>query len=89
MTTIIVAQRHLTQGIPGNPCTCPVALAVIDAYPHAWDVTIGDQYISMHHQALFRLLTIPAGVRALVTAIDRGEFVKPFSFELDYPAVTP
>jgi len=88
MTTVSVTAEHIAEGVPGDACACPVAFAVRDAFPHAQDVTVGDLYISMYDRGQSRLLIMPADVRALIGAIDRNRAVDPFTFELDYPAVT-
>ena len=87
MTTINVTAEHLTEGIPGDACACPVVLAVSDAFPGAEDVTVGDLYISMYHQRQSLLLPMPADVRVLIAAIDSRKPVEPFTFDLNYPAV--
>ena len=88
MTAVNVTRQNLDEGRPGDACACPVVLAVSDAFPDAEDVTVGDKYISMYHAGQSRLLLIPEDVRALIGAIDRGKSVEPFTFDLDYPAVT-
>jgi len=88
MTTVSVTAGHLSLGIPGDCGKCPVALAIEDAFPHAIGVSVGDRYISMCSEGAPELLIIPESVRALIADIDTGTPVDPFTFELDYPAVT-
>ena len=88
MTIVSVTAGHLSLGIPGDCGNCPVALAIEDAFPHAIGVSVGDQYISMCSEGAPELLIIPESVRALIADIDTGTPVDPFTFELDYPAVT-
>lgn len=88
MTAVSVTARHLSLGIPGDCGNCPVALAVEDAFLRAVGVSVGDRYISMQHEGQPQLLAIPDDVRAPIAAIDGEISVEPFTFELDYPAVT-
>jgi len=88
MTAVSVTADHLTLGIPGDCGNCPVALAVEDAFPRAVGVSVGDLYISMRHEGRDELLIIPEDARALIADIDAERPVEPFTFELDYPAVT-
>ena len=85
MTTINVTSQHLTRGIPGDCNTCPVALAIEDAFPNAASVTVGGQYLSFQDGGRVVVLNIPETGRIAIGAIDRGELLEPFTFELDYP----
>lgn len=86
MTAVSVTAGHIAKGIPGDACGCAVALAVIDAFPDAENVSVGDLYVAMYIGSRSELLPIPENVRALITVIDRDGTVEPFTFELDYPA---
>ena len=85
MTSISVTRRCLTEGIPGARPACPVVLAVVDAFPDAQNVTVGNRYVSMYYEERDELMIIPEEIRSLIADIDTGTPVEPFTFELDYP----
>lgn len=90
MTTISVTAGHITKGYPGDCALCPVALAITDALP-------GLAYLAIHYQDIdvgprpdedVITIEMPAAVRDFIRAFDAFDPVEPFTFELDYPAVT-
>ena len=76
MKTIEVTQCHIDSGEKYSPCGCPVALALKSATRHGWSVGVHSAMTSSH----IRLL--PSETIDYIAAFDRGEDVKPFSFEL-------
>ena len=89
MTTITVTAEHMANGLPGDCASCPVALAVEDAFPRATGVAVGHRYISIDDEGGTVCLIIPDDVQDLIHDIDAGDYVEPFTFDMDYPAVTP
>ena len=89
MTAVSVTAEHMANGFPGDCTSCPVALAVEDAFPQATGVTVGHRYISIDDGGQTVCLIIADDVQDLIHDIDAGDYVEPFSFDLDYPAVTP
>ena len=90
MTTISIKAKHLANGVPGDCEHCPVALAILDAIPGPIDVMVGPDEISISRGDLWIPFRVPQEVVAFIRAFDDGgnEAVDPFTFELDYPAVT-
>lgn len=84
MFRIKVTQRHIDEGVPGNVCSCMVALALEEAsgglsvVVGAWDVTF--RYAKGVDGAFN--VDLPYGVEKKIVLFDSGKTVKPFSFSL-------
>jgi hypothetical protein len=84
---IAVTADHIARGIPKDPRTCPVALAIRSALPSM-------KYISVVFSTAFLLRDsmreyeafLPEEVVIFVDDFDNGLPVFPFEFELDIPA---
>jgi hypothetical protein len=90
MTIISVTAEHIAKGFPGDCGDCPVWHAIAAAIPglaylrvRYLDIDVrprpGDDMVS---------IDLPAEPVAFIRAFDVGRPVEPFTFELDYPAVT-
>jgi hypothetical protein len=84
MTTVSVTAEHITKGFARDCERCPVALAIRDAFPAVAHVTVTGLYVRMG----IREHEMPAEVQQFTWAFDTGQPIEPFTFELDYPAVT-
>ena len=90
MTAINVTAGHIARGEPENCEACPVALAIMDALPSAGVPSVGPSEVT------FRVavdkwvdIDLPRAVSDFIETFDGGTAdVEPFTFELDYPAVT-
>jgi hypothetical protein len=90
MTTINVTAEHIARGEPENCERCPVALAIMDALPGAGVPEVGPS------QVTFRVaddkwadIDLPQAAGDFIETFDGGTAdVEPFTFDLDYPAVT-
>ena len=89
MTAVSVTARHIATGIREDCEGCPVALAVIDALPDIPYVIVSPEAITVGPIDAETRITPPAKVQDFIWAFDGGGLVEPFTFELDYPAVTP
>ncbi len=88
---IHVTRRHIARGIPRLCLACPVALAIDEAFPQAWRVSVQRLEVHIHftdsyHRATYRL---PLRVQAFIADFDNGDNVKPFSFNLEMNGTTP
>lgn len=91
MTAVNVTAEHIAEGIRQDCERCPVALAIAAALPDL-------RYISVLSRAIIVLprgrdfinIDTPRAVRKFVRDFDAGygDPVEPFSFDLEYPAVT-
>jgi hypothetical protein len=91
MTTVSVTAEHIARGEPGDCGWCPIALAVADALPGLAYLSIRLQDIDLRPRPDEDLIVIgmPDEAVDFILDFDAGKPVKPFTFELDYPAVTP
>lgn len=78
MKTIEVTQCHIDSGEPRSCQGCPVALALKSATLHGWAVGVRSAMTGCHHRLL------PHKTIEFIRAFDRGEDVKPFSFEFKW-----
>lgn len=71
---IKIRQEHIEQGVPGNVCKCPVALAIKDVLGTA----------QVHSDTITHKygVTSKAKVKQFVRAFDAGQTVEPFNFWL-------
>jgi hypothetical protein len=78
MTTITVTQEDINVGMPNRCYRCPVALALTRAFNETAEVLYGSAYIVDSRQ----YLKLPIEVSCFISSFDKGEPVKPFSFEV-------
>ena len=84
MTAISVTAGHIAKGFARDCEHCPVALALRDAFPEVRHISVTSLYVRMG----IREHELPAEVQQFTWEFDTGQPVGPFTFELDYPAVT-
>jgi hypothetical protein len=86
MTTVNVTQAHIYRGVPGDPCACPVALAVRDVFPRAKFISIGASTFAVKHSGskFNTYYDIPRSVASFILAFDglTSGTPAPFSFQL-------
>lgn len=89
MTAVSVTARRIAKGVPGDCGWCPVALAMAVAFPGLTYLSVGltDIIVQFIEGGKVSLST-PREVHEFIRAFDLGQPVEPFTFELDYPAVT-
>lgn len=92
MTTITVTADHIAEGIPGECTECPIALAIVEALPELTEVAVYTDRIGIWTERPpglgFIEVVLPAEAAAFIEAYDGTMDAQPFTFELDYPAVT-
>ncbi len=88
MTAISVTAEHIAKGEPENRERCPVALAIMDALPNATAIEVTGTLLSISHGEQFFTTRLPPKASEFVRDFDDSEPVQPFTFDLDYPAVT-
>lgn len=77
---IIVTQDHINNGRPASPCDCPIALAMKENTGEKWEVCNVLMWKMVDTSENYRL---PSEARDFIYLFDRGEEVKPFSFEVE------
>ena len=87
MTTVSVTEAHIDAGVSGSCSHCPIALALIDAFPET-DVSVNGATVDILPWAGAEIrLNLPAGVEDFIVRFDEDGFGEPFSFTVDYPEV--
>jgi len=91
MTAVTVTAEHIANGERGECMGCPVWLAITDALPGLAYLAVFIQDIQLRPDPDDddAEVEMPAEVLDFVRDFDLGLPVEPFTFELDYPAVTP
>jgi hypothetical protein len=87
MTAITVTAGHIAKGEAGECERCPVALAILDAFPDPVYVSVGLDNIIVGPPGT--VIDAPLEVRAFIEVFDSTGDGEPFTFTLDYPTVTP
>jgi hypothetical protein len=87
-TLITVTAEHIAHGVRESCTDCPVALAIMDALPCTDLIAVDGDEVTFGEIADWTEVKFPAEVQLFIKAFDDGEPVEPFSFTLDYPAVT-
>lgn len=89
-TTINVTAEHIAQGVQAECTRCPIALAIGEALPDATYVSVNLRAIELTDgpHEVYLQDPLPIRARAFIREFDNGWPVRPFSFELPYPAVT-
>jgi hypothetical protein len=94
MTTISVTAEHIANGTPGSSWGCAIVLAIRDAFPGVVDASAGEVTASLIIEDEYGAplpgvdLDLPDAACDFVEAFDNEWDVEPFTFDLDYPAVT-
>jgi hypothetical protein len=89
VTTISVTAEHIAEGVRCSCSRCPVALAIADAFPGA-DVWVGGASFDITFEdAEPVFVDLPSEAEDFIGRFDEDGFGEPFSFDVDYPAVTP
>ena len=95
MSTVLieVTQEDIDHGVPGDPCGCPIALAISRATGHYVVVgTLGydDYRVCFDEGSLDGYLDVlPERAKAFASMFDADDHslpVEPISFEIDLPA---
>jgi len=87
MTTINVTAEHIENGVRENCERCPVALAIMDAFPGASGIYVESRVFSISRDGYRRdEIKLPREASEFIWDFDASKTVQPFSFELDYPA---
>ena len=89
MTAITVTAEHIARGRRDSCGLCPVALAIADAgLGPAW---VDSAHVTLRKRGHWTEVDLPSDVSRFIEAFDGGYddgTVRPFTFELYYPAVT-
>jgi hypothetical protein len=97
MTTISVTAEHIARGAPECEWGCPVALAILDAVPGIAAIAVNGGYVGTAdirlHDGRVLELQLPEEARLFISDFDGLDepqaTIQPFTFDLDYPEVTP
>lgn len=81
---IRVTKEHIKKGKPEACSSCPVALALKEAFPEAHHTMAGPSQLGLmdEDQGFTRLWDTPLIVREFITRFDSNKPVEPFEFEL-------
>ena len=92
---ISVTEDHIRRGVPTDPNSCAVALALLEQVPQAFLATVSGLGLSIRvsaptdsaplRQFVQTYANLPFSILRFAGAFDRGEAVKPFEFELGAP----
>lgn len=85
--TVAVTKEDIDQGVPGDPCQCPLARALNRALDYAEgtvDVDANEYWLGPQAKEP-RPYRLPAAASAFVLAFDSDEPVAPFSFKIRKP----
>lgn len=86
MSTVInVTAEDIAAGEQRECDFCPIALALRDAFPDARVISVSPDSVDLDGIEI----DLPDIAVEFIHAFDGGEGGEPFSFELDYPAVSP
>jgi len=86
--TIDVTRQDLAAGIPGEPCTCPIAVAALRAMPFLTGIWVDETHIELdagYGPYDGAAIPLPPLARESISRIDAGDAVEPFSFDIDVP----
>lgn len=82
MLHVKVTQKHIDEGEPGIPQSCPIARAVKEQVNDASYVSVGFSCISVHdNNGNTVRFYMPAEARAFISCFDYDGEVKPFEFD--------
>ena len=83
--TVTVTAAHIASGTPRDCATCPIALAVADAFPGARSVAVNAFFARVtlpgHSHPLN--MRLPDEASSFAADFDIGYHVEPFAFELE------
>lgn len=85
--TIDVTAEDIAAGEPGEPCSCPIALAVLRVLPFLTGVWVDETGVELDGFARLggASIPLPPPAREFISHLDAGDAVEPFSFDLDVP----
>ena len=90
MTAITVTMQHIAAGVRDNCEQCPVALAIMKAFPDACCVAVGPDTCTIETPGGGKAdVELPESALRFIWDFDDGAAVQPFTFTVDYPAATP
>lgn len=75
--TISVEQNHILEGLKGDCCGCPIAIAVSEQ--------VKPRFVEVHDAAVYindKKYPLPERAQEFIYSFDSGETVTPFTFEL-------
>jgi hypothetical protein len=88
MTAVSVTAGHIAKGVRHSCRLCPVARALTEAFPDAELLAVDSAHVAMGEPGRWAEVDLPAVATRFIEAFDHGGPVEPFTFDLDYPAVT-
>jgi hypothetical protein len=90
LVTVEVFKKDLMEGIPEDPCCCPVTLAIGRHVPPLWSVTTDRQniHLLLRGRSLGEIQT-PPEVKIFISTFDQWRtervVLEPFSFSIRLP----
>ena len=87
-TTVTVTEAHIDAGMSGSCSHCPVALAFADAFPEADAFVNGATFDIQPWGGDVTRVNLPGEVEDFIARFDEDGFGEPFTFTVDFPAVT-
>ena len=92
MTAITVTAQHIAAGVREDCENCPIALAILEAFPGVGYVAVGPGTCTIapaDGPTGATDVDLPESALNFIWDFDDGGHPKPFTFTLDYPAATP
>lgn len=74
---VVVNQRHISQGIPGSSCACPIALALQDLRDE--DICVFNDHVTIGADRY----SLPVSAQTFIELFDDELGVDAFEFELE------
>jgi hypothetical protein len=81
---ISVTQEHINEGRPGNPCLCPVALA-LNALPSVKEASVGVCTADFSLDGQDIAVNLPETAEDRIHDFDRYGVMEPFEFCVEIP----
>ena len=83
--TIKVTQKHIDKGDPGESCTCPIALAIMESADISGILVDGDNVFNIDNwdERGVDACVLPDTAIKFISNFDRYIPVNPFEFELE------
>jgi hypothetical protein len=89
VTTINVTAGHIAKSRRQDCWRCPVALAIRSAFPNATAIEVTAAWAGISDGEQYAEIRLPLEASEFIWEFDDGGTPEPFTFDLDYPAVTP
>jgi hypothetical protein len=77
-----VTEKHIREGVKGDPSCCPIAKAILEQYPEYHEVRVGMYSVELIQKGVTVNEIYHPDLEDFVDSFDMGEQVEPF--EVDF-----